>query len=176
MYTSLSHPSGGSWQNGQICNLRSGVVYALGYSLPNSALLTLSQGSRVNWLQLAWKYIWRPRVDPMELVSANKSTRTTALLFVDAHLVGLLGFNLIWLWDNLDGLADIIDHMLVTVPWMPPHIGAEFDFDQVLRPHSPSFSPPPPPPLKRHDYQTIVVTLFSPNPSYRALFARFKLV
>jgi len=46
-------------------------------------------GARPNWLRLGWQYLTRPRLDPLRMISANRS---------------VMGFNLIWLWDWADVL------------------------------------------------------------------------
>jgi NADPH:quinone reductase-like Zn-dependent oxidoreductase len=75
----------------------------------------MPQGSRPNWLTLAWRWLWRPRVDPMDLISSNKS---------------VIGFNLIWLWDKIDELGGILDDMLKR-DWEVPHVGATFPYDRL---------------------------------------------
>lgn len=45
----------------------------------------MTVGPRRHWLHLAMAYLLRPRVDPLQMVSDNR---------------GVLGFNLIWLWDK----------------------------------------------------------------------------
>ena len=72
-------------------------------------------GSRTNWLKLAMRYVARPRIDPINMVSANRS---------------VMGFNLIWLWDQAEllpgsyaGLARYITRA--------PHIGRRFPFGQA---------------------------------------------
>jgi alcohol dehydrogenase len=46
--------------------------------------------TRPGYLRLAWKHVSRPRIDPLAMISANRS---------------MMAFNLIWLWDRLDQLA-----------------------------------------------------------------------
>lgn len=75
----------------------------------------MPEGSRPNWLTLAWRWLWRPRVDPMDLISSNKS---------------VIGFNLIWLWDKIDELGGILDEMLEK-QWESPHVSATFPFERL---------------------------------------------
>ncbi|SRR6266498_1607575 len=35
------------------------------------------------WLKLGWKYIWRPKIDPMEIVKNNKSVRCTVTKYIN---------------------------------------------------------------------------------------------
>lgn len=51
-----------------------------------------SRGSGVFWPKVVWKYLTRPRIDPLAMVSDNKS---------------VLGFNLIWLWEKEELLAKL---------------------------------------------------------------------
>ncbi|MCU0248830.1 MAG: zinc-binding dehydrogenase [Vicinamibacterales bacterium] len=75
----------------------------------------MPSGTRTNWLKLAARYLARPRVDPIQMVSANKS---------------VMGFNLIWLWEQADRLprayAGLAPHIT-----RPPHIGRRFAFAEA---------------------------------------------
>jgi alcohol dehydrogenase len=46
-------------------------------------------GARPGWLRLGSRWLRRPRVDPLALVAANR---------------GVVGFNLIWMWEAIDRL------------------------------------------------------------------------
>ena len=72
-------------------------------------------GMRTNWLKLAARYLTRPRIDPINMVSANRS---------------VMGFNLIWLWDQADKLADAYA-ALAPCMTRPPHIGRRFPFAEA---------------------------------------------
>lgn len=50
-----------------------------------------------NWLPLIWSYLRRPTVDPLDLISQNKS---------------IMAFNLIWLWQHLDFVGRMLDSLL----------------------------------------------------------------
>lgn len=75
----------------------------------------LPAGTRTNWLKLAVRYLRRPRIDPVNMVSANRS---------------VMGFNLIWLWEQADRLprayAGLAPHIT-----RPPHIGRRFPFAEA---------------------------------------------
>jgi alcohol dehydrogenase len=75
----------------------------------------MPRGSRPNWARLAWQYATRPRVDPVRMISANRS---------------VMGFNLIWLWDRADLLAPAYAD-LDTLIREPPHVGRGFAFDDA---------------------------------------------
>ena len=51
----------------------------------------MSRGARPNLPRLAWHWLRRPRLDPLAMIPVNRS---------------LMAFNLIWLWDEVDRLAD----------------------------------------------------------------------
>jgi synaptic vesicle membrane protein VAT-1 len=72
-------------------------------------------GSRTNWLTLGARYLTRPRVDPINMVSANRS---------------VMGFNLIWLWEQADRLPEAYAG-LATYITRPPHIGRRFPFSEA---------------------------------------------
>jgi alcohol dehydrogenase len=72
----------------------------------------MPRGARVNWLRLAARYLRRPRIDPLALVSDNRS---------------VMGFNLIWLWSRAEPLAagyDALDALITA----PPLVGRSFPF------------------------------------------------
>lgn len=71
--------------------------------------------SRPNWLRLAARYLRRPRIDPLTMIEHNKS---------------VMGFNLIWLWDDVDRLAPAYDILARDIT-APPHIGRRFRFDEA---------------------------------------------
>ncbi|MEQ9364975.1 MAG: zinc-binding dehydrogenase [Leptospirales bacterium] len=80
----------------------------------------MSHASRPNYFTLAWRYLRRPRLDPIEMISANKSC---------------MAFNLIWLWDRIEELTRLYDEMLA-LDLSPPHVGRRFAFEdahQALR-------------------------------------------
>ncbi len=77
-------------------------------------------GRRPNYLKLAWSYLKRPRPNPLEMISENKS---------------IMGFNLIWLWKQ-HALFHAMMTRIMQLELPPPHIGARFPFEaapQALR-------------------------------------------
>jgi NADPH:quinone reductase-like Zn-dependent oxidoreductase len=76
----------------------------------------MSQSSRPNYFKVFFKYLTRPKVDPLELSNINKS---------------VMGFNLIYLWDRPDELNDMASEIL-KMNLKPPHIGKVFSFDKLI--------------------------------------------
>jgi NADPH:quinone reductase-like Zn-dependent oxidoreductase len=72
-------------------------------------------GTRTGWLRMAARYLARPRIDPIRMVSANRS---------------VMGFNLIWLWEEVDRLAGAYAAL---APYIrrPPYIGRRFAFGEA---------------------------------------------
>ncbi len=74
-----------------------------------------TRGNQPNYLHMAWKYLTRPKIDPLKLPNQNKS---------------LLGFNLIWLYHKVDKmhqlLKEIEKHTLGK-----PYVGQTFAFEQL---------------------------------------------
>lgn len=68
--------------------------------------------NRPNYLSAIVKYLKRPKYDVMDMISDNKS---------------VMAFNLIWLWEQVDYLSQLIQDMQ-TIKITPPHVGHEFDF------------------------------------------------
>ena len=72
----------------------------------------MSHSARPNHLALAWRYLRRPRLDPLAMISANR---------------GLLAFNLIWLWERADRLPGAYLE-LERLLRRPPQVGAVLPF------------------------------------------------
>lgn len=72
----------------------------------------MTRGARANYLHLALRYLRRPRIDPLHMISDNRS---------------VMGFNLVWLWDRADQLPGAFAALdaLVTEP---PLVGRRFSF------------------------------------------------
>jgi len=61
---------------------------------------------------LAWKYLRRMKVDPMEMISSNKA---------------VLGFNLIWMWDQAHLMDCILSDMFEKGnDWSPPLVSQTY--------------------------------------------------
>ncbi|MEJ7768393.1 MAG: zinc-binding dehydrogenase, partial [Chitinophagaceae bacterium] len=71
-----------------------------------------SHGSSPNYLSLAWKYLRRPKIDPLRLPTQNKS---------------LMGFNLIYLYEQTEMMHQMLA-ALQALDLKPQHIGHVFDF------------------------------------------------
>jgi len=73
------------------------------------------QGNRPNYPKLLWKYLQRPRFDPLAMIEQNK---------------GILGFNLIYLWENLPLLHQMVNELaLMRLP--KPFVGHVFPFERL---------------------------------------------
>jgi len=77
----------------------------------------MPRGAGPNWLRLAWQYLRRPRLDPLKLVDKNRS---------------IMGFNLIWLFEQADRLP-VSAAAALALSAAAPHIGARFEFDEMPR-------------------------------------------
>ena len=74
-----------------------------------------SPGSRPNYPKLIWKHLTRPKIDPQNLAELNK---------------GLLGFNLIWLYDKVDLMYELLQE-IENLKIGKPHVGHTFSFDEL---------------------------------------------
>lgn len=72
-------------------------------------------GDKPNKLHLLWHFFTRPKVDPQKMVETNRA---------------VLGFNLIWLYENADLLRSLLVE-LEALNLTPPHVGHVFPFDQL---------------------------------------------
>jgi alcohol dehydrogenase len=75
----------------------------------------MSRGARPNYLRLAVDYLRRPRLDPLAMISTNRS---------------FMAFNLIWLWDHAERLPAAYAELERLTP-NPPHVGATFPFERA---------------------------------------------
>ncbi len=75
----------------------------------------MPRGRRPSPLRLAARWLRRPRVDPLAMISANRA---------------LLGFNLIWLWDEADRLPEAYAD-LESLVRRRPHVGARLPFGRA---------------------------------------------
>jgi alcohol dehydrogenase len=76
----------------------------------------MTQSSRPNYLKVFYKYLTRPKIDPLSLSNINKS---------------VMGFNLIYLWDRPDELNNMAIEIL-RMNLKKPHIGKVFTFDKLI--------------------------------------------
>ena len=76
----------------------------------------MSQSSRPNYFKILYKYLTRPKVDPLSLSNTNKS---------------IMGFNLIYLWDRPDKLQVMIKEVF-NMNLKKPHIGKIFSFKNLM--------------------------------------------
>ncbi len=74
-----------------------------------------SPGSKPNYLKLFWKFLTRPKLDPQQMIQENKS---------------VMAFNLIWLYEKVDIMDDMIGEM-AKMDLGKPHVGHVFEFDQM---------------------------------------------
>lgn len=72
-------------------------------------------GSAPNWPRLAWQYLTRPKLDPMKMITDNKS---------------VMGFNLIWLYEQQELFKQLMDEIL-SLQLDPPHIGHTWTFEEL---------------------------------------------
>lgn len=71
-----------------------------------------SHGDKPNYMKLYWKYLRRPKIDPLRLPTQNKS---------------LMGFNLIYLYEQTDLMHTLLSE-LQALQLKPQHVGHVFPF------------------------------------------------
>ena len=76
----------------------------------------MSHSSRPNYLNVLYKFLTRPKIDPLALSNINKS---------------VMGFNLIYLWDRPDELQKMAEEIL-KLNLNRPFIGKVFSFNHLL--------------------------------------------
>uniref|UniRef100_A0A383VHV9 Enoyl reductase (ER) domain-containing protein n=1 Tax=Tetradesmus obliquus TaxID=3088 RepID=A0A383VHV9_TETOB len=81
----------------------------------NPAVLLAAPASLLALVKLIWGWLQRPRLDVIAMPGDNK---------------GVVGFNLIWLYDRLDLLADLYDK-LDSLSLGPPLVGRTYDFAEL---------------------------------------------
>lgn len=70
---------------------------------------------RPNYLDLLFRYLFRPRIDPLSMIKANKS---------------VMAFNLIWIYDQKDLMKEMLSE-IEKLELPPPMVGHRFDFLQM---------------------------------------------
>ncbi len=73
------------------------------------------RSDRPNYLRLLWQFFSRPKIDPQAMIQNNK---------------GLLGFNLIWLYEKADLMQTILEEV-AALNLEKPHVGHTFTFAQL---------------------------------------------
>lgn len=100
-----------------------GKYFKIGYDVlaPQGRIIVYGQaryaapGNRPNYLRLLWLYLNRPKVDPQALPTDNK---------------GVLGFNLIWLYERVHIMNKILQE--VSAMNLPkPVVGHTFAFEEL---------------------------------------------
>ena len=74
-----------------------------------------SHGSKPNYPRLIWKFLQRPKIDPLRLPTQNKS---------------LMGFNLIYLYEQTDMMHGMLRE-LQALQLKPQHIGHVYNFEEM---------------------------------------------
>ena len=74
-----------------------------------------THGDRPAWLKLYWKFLKRPKIDPLRLPTQNKS---------------LMGFNLIYLYEQTSLLHEML-RQLQALELKPQHVGHVFPFSEM---------------------------------------------
>jgi alcohol dehydrogenase len=100
---------------GKIFSVGFDVLAPMGRSIVYGAARYGSVGNRPNYPRLLWQYLTRPKVDPQNLPEVNKS---------------VMGFNLIWLYENADLMHDILGE-LTALDVGRPNIGHRFPFAEL---------------------------------------------
>lgn len=100
-----------------------GKIFKAGYAqmAPQGRMVVVgasqfaSPGNKPNYLKLLWYFLTRPKLDPQAMIQDNKS---------------VLGFNLIWLYEQVD----LMDELLVSMSQLDlgkPYVGSTFKFEQM---------------------------------------------
>ncbi len=76
----------------------------------------MTQSSSPNYLKVFYKYLTRPKVDPLSLSDKNRS---------------VMGFNLIYLWDHPEELREML-FKIISMNLKKPHIGKVFTFEKLI--------------------------------------------
>ena len=74
-------------------------------------------GTSRGWPRLAWRWLTRPRLDPLAMISSNRA---------------FFGFNLIWLWESVERVPAAYA-ALAALALPPPHVGQIHRFEDARR-------------------------------------------
>jgi NADPH:quinone reductase-like Zn-dependent oxidoreductase len=72
-------------------------------------------GPRPNYINLIFRYLFRPRVDPLTMIKSNKS---------------VMAFNLIWIYEQKEMMKEML-HDVEKLKLPPPLVGHRFNFSQM---------------------------------------------
>lgn len=100
---------------GKIFEIGFETLAAQGKSVVYGAASYAHPGDRPNYLKLIWKFLFRPKVDVQNLAEINK---------------GVLGFNLIYLYDKPDIMYRLLDE-LKELGIEKPIVGHTFPFEKL---------------------------------------------
>lgn len=76
----------------------------------------VSHNNRPNYIKLAFQFLLMPRYHTLKLIESNKS---------------ILGFNLIWLYDRVDLLKNMLSSIM-NLNLEKPYVGKVFNFEQLI--------------------------------------------
>jgi NADPH:quinone reductase-like Zn-dependent oxidoreductase len=91
------------------------AMAAMGRLIAYGSASFATHGSKPNYLKMLWRYLQRPKIDPLRLPTQNKS---------------LMGFNLIYLYDQTDLMHQMLQE-LQALDLQPQHVGHVFTFEQM---------------------------------------------
>jgi alcohol dehydrogenase len=100
---------------GKIFSVGFEALAPMGRSIVYGAARYGSVGNRPNYPRLLWQYLTRPKIDPQNLPEINKS---------------VMGFNLIWLYENADLMHEILRE-LTALDVGRPNVGHRFPFAEL---------------------------------------------
>ena len=75
----------------------------------------MSSGNRPNYLLLLLKYLFRPKIDSLSIITDNKS---------------IMAFNLIWLYENVDLFNTLIKD-IIEMELPPAFIGHSYPYEKL---------------------------------------------
>jgi len=75
----------------------------------------MSNSDSPSWLSLGWKYWNRPQLDLLALMGQNRTVS---------------GFNLIWLYNEIDRIVPMWSEAM-QFDWKPPHVGHTYPFEEA---------------------------------------------
>lgn len=100
-----------------------GKIFSIGYDLltPMGRAIIYGSaryahtGNRPNFMKIVWKYLFRPKIDPQAMTNRN---------------VGVFGFNLIWLYENVELMQQLMQE-IEALQLEKPYVGHTFDFEEL---------------------------------------------